>query len=183
MKVGSLDIRFTQNKEMELLVIITNHNQYINKIEETRKLILEGKEFELELKEVKKRRSLDANAYCWILSDKIAQAIGNTKEFVYKQAIKQVGQFEIVPIKKDIDIMARWITAWESKGIGWQSYVMRDSKVEGYVNTMNYFGSSVYNTKEMSLLLEEIVFQAKELDIDTLSDAERLKLINSYKGE
>ena len=62
----------------------------------------------------KKRRSLDANAYCFVLCQKIAEKISNTKEFVYKQAIKQVGQFEIVPIRDDA--VERWIEAWESKG-------------------------------------------------------------------
>jgi hypothetical protein len=118
----------------------------------------------------KKRRSLDANAYCFVLCQKIAEKISNTKEFVYKQAIKQVGQFEILPIRNDA--VERWIEAWESKGLGWQSEIMRDSKLEGYVNTINYYGSSVYTTKEMSLLIDEIVTQAKELNISTMTPAE-----------
>ena len=59
---------------------------------------------------------------------------------------------------------------------------MRDSKLEGYTNTINYFGSSVYNTKEMSLLLEEIVTQAKELGIDTMTENEKKALLESWEG-
>ena len=118
----------------------------------------------------KKRRSLDANAYCFVLCQKIAEKIGNTKEFVYKQAIKHVGQFEIVPIRDDA--VERWIEAWESKGLGWQSEIMRDSKLDGYITTINYYGSSVYDTREMSLLLDEIVTQAKELGINTMTPNE-----------
>lgn len=118
----------------------------------------------------KKKRSLNANSYCFVLCQKIAEKIGNTKEFVYKQAIRHVGQFEIVPIRDDA--VERWIEAWESKGLGWQSEIMRDSKLDGYITTINYYGSSVYDTREMSLLLDEIVTQAKELGINTMTPNE-----------
>lgn len=68
--------------------------------------------------------------------------------------------------------MERWIEAWESKGLGWQSEVLRDSRLDGYTNIINYYGSSVYTTKEMSLLLDEIVTQAKELKICTMTPGE-----------
>ena len=57
---------------------------------------------------------------------------------------------------------------------------MGESKLEGYTNTINYFGSSVYNTKEMSLLLEELVYQAKELGIDTMTDTEKRELLDMW---
>lgn len=73
---------------------------------------------------------------------------------------------------------------WESKGIGWQSIVIGgESKLEGYTNTINYFGSSVYDTKEMSLLLEELVYQAKELGIDTMTDTEKRELLKMWENE
>jgi len=77
---------------------------------------------------------------------KIAEKIGNTKEYVYKKAIREVGQFEIVPIRNDA--VERWIKNWESKGIGWQSIVIGGKQTRRlYLNTINYFGSSVYNGK------------------------------------
>lgn len=68
--------------------------------------------------------------------------------------------------------MEGWIEIWESRGLGWQAEVMRDSKFEGYTNVINYYGSSVYDTKEMSLLIDEIVTQAKELKIEVMSPGE-----------
>ena len=114
-------------------------------------------------------------------SQKIAEKIGNTKEYVYKKVIREVGQFEIVPIRNDA--VERWIEAWESKGLGWQSEIMRDSKLDGYTTTINYYGSSTYDTKEMHLLLEEIVGQAKELGIDTISDSEKEKLMEMWENK
>ena len=60
---------------------------------------------------------------------------------------------------------------------------MGDSKLKGYTNTINYFGSSTYNTKEMSILLEEIVHQAKELGIDTMTDTEKKQLIEMWENK
>ena len=67
--------------------------------------------------------------------------------------------------------------------MGWQSEILEKSKLEGYTNTINYFGSSTYDTKQMSVLLEEIVTQAKELGIETMTDREKEKLIASWKGD
>lgn len=181
MHANSIKIQYPEDTDkMEIVLTTTRSIQTIQEITKLKEIVEKGKELNVEIKQYRKKRSLDANSYCWILSQKIAEVIGNTKEFVYKQAIKQVGQFEIVPIRDEA--VARWIEAWESKGLGWQSEIMRDSKLEGYTNTINYFGSSIYNTKEMSLLLEEIVTQAKELGIDTMTESEKKVLLESWEG-
>jgi hypothetical protein len=58
---------------------------------------------------------------------------------------------------------------------------MEKSKLEGYTNIVNYFGSSVYDTKEMSILLKEIIHQAEELGINTITKTEQNNLIEKYK--
>ena len=144
-------------------------------------IIAQNKLLDITIKKHRNKRSLDANAYCFVLCQKIAEKVGNTKEYVYRQAIKNVGQFEIVPIRNDA--LEKWINAWNSKGLGWISEVFSESKIEGYTNTINYYGSSVYDSKEMALLINEIVEQAKELDIDTLTESEKQSLIENWKGD
>lgn len=182
MKATDIDILYTTDINTMQVVLTTNRNpEYQQKIFKLKELTEENKLLTVDIKQYRKRRSLDANAYCWILSQKIAEKIGNTKEFVYKQAIRQVGQFEILPIKDDA--VEKWIQVWESRGIGWQSEIMRDSKLDGYTTTINYFGSSVYDTKQMSILLEEIVYQAKELGIDTMTDTEKRELLEMWESK
>lgn len=182
MKVNSIKIQYPEDlKEMEIVLTTNRSQETLQKIAELKEIVEKGKELKVEIKQYRHRRSLDANAYCFVLCQKIAEVIGNTKEYVYKQAIKQVGQFEIVPIKDEA--VERWIEAWESKGLGWQSEIMRDSTIEGYTTTINYYGSSVYDTKEMYLLLEEIVVQAKELGIDTISDTEKKTLLEMWENK
>ena len=182
MKATNIKIQYPEDLNLMEIVLTTNRTQQnIQEVTKLKEVIEKGKLLSVNIKQYRQKRSLDANAYCFVLCQKIAEVIGNTKEFVYKQAIKQVGQFEIVPIRDEA--VERWIKNWESKGLGWQSEIWKDSKLEGYTNTINYFGSSVYDTKEMSVLLEEIVYQAKELGIDTMTSTERKELLDMWENK
>ena len=138
------------------------------------------KEKQYELKEHKKKRSLDANSYCWILCKKIADVLRITKEEVYRKAISEVGKFEILPIKNEA--VNTFISAWSSKGIGWICETFNKSKLEGYTNVIAYYGSSIYDTKEMSILIDNIVQEAKQLNIETMTPDE-IENLKSLWGE
>jgi len=133
-----------------------------------------NKNFSVTIAEWKRQRSLDANAYCWVLCQKLAEKLHTTKELIYRAIVLQVGQFEIIPIKNEA--VNEWIRKWNAKGLGWHSEIMEGCEREGYTNTINYFGSSVYNTKEMSILIDEIVNRCKENDIETMTPAELERL-------
>ena len=57
---------------------------------------------------------------------------------------------------------------WNKNGIGWQTEVL-DSKIEGCKNVVLYYGSSTFDTKQMSRLIDNIVQDCKELGIETLT--------------
>lgn len=182
MIANSIKIQYPEDfNSMEIILTTTRSQQTIQEVIKLKEIVEKGKLLNVDIKQYRKKRSLDANSYCFVLCQKIAEAIGNTKEFVYKQAIRQVGQFELVPIRDDA--VERWMQAWESKGLGWQSEILEDSKLEGYKKTINYYGSSVYDVREMSLLLEEIVGQAKELGVDTMTETEKQALLASWGKE
>lgn len=142
---------------------------------------LKNQDLDIELKKHLEKRSLNANAYLWILCDKIAVAINNTKEYVYKKAITDVGQFEILPIKDDA--VDKFIIAWTNHGIGWLCEKVGDSKFRGFTNVIAYYGSSVYDTKAMSRLIECVVNEARNLGIQTISDKEFESMIEEYEKE
>lgn len=57
-----------------------------------------GKEYRAQIK--RKGRSLDANAYCWVLMDKLAAHYGATKEGIYQEEIRQIaGVSDIVCVQ------------------------------------------------------------------------------------
>ena len=175
-KCNNIKLQYTENRGETEIVLTTNENIHI---EDLKEIISKGKELNVEIKQFRHKRSIDSNCYCFVLCQKIAEAINSTKELVYQKFIKDVGQFEIVPIKNEAT--KRWIEVWNSKGLGFFSEIMKDSKLEGYKNVISYYGSSVYDSKEMSVLINEIVVQCKELNINTITPKE-LEALNNQWG-
>ena len=139
----------------------------------------EGKVYEADLKEHRKRSSLDANAYAWTLLGKLANKVGLPKEDVYREFIKDVGDnYEILPIRNDA--VDKWITNWQSKGIGWCCDILGGSKLDGYTNIITYYGSSTYDSRQMSALINLIVRECEELGIPTATPAELSLLMDSW---
>lgn len=133
---------------------------------------------EYEIKEHRQKRSLDANGYLWVLISKIQDVIGIPKEDIYRDMIKGVGVYEVVPIKNEA--VNKFCEAWQKNGLGWITETTK-SKLDGYTNVLAYYGSSEYDTKEMSRLIDGIVQECRELDIETKSDEEIKSLIESWK--
>ena len=97
---------------------------------------------------------------------KIAEKTNTTKENVYKEIIKRVGVFEILPLK-DVAV-EKFIKNWQSKGLGWVCDNLGSSpKLEGFTKIVAYYGTSTYDTKEMSRFIDEVVSEAQELGIQT----------------
>lgn len=141
----------------------------------------QGKTYEAELKEYRKKRSLDANAYFWTLCGKLAAKVGLHKDDVYRSLIKDVGDnYEVVPIRDDA--VEKWIDAWQGKGIGWVCEVLGQSKLPGYTNVITYYGSSTYNTLQMSRLIELIVSECKLQGIETMTPQELSLLLEGWNG-
>ena len=135
-----------------------------------RDVLARGKRLSVTIEQERKKPSINAYAYCFVLCQKIAEVIGSTKELVYQKTVRDVGQFEIVPIRDDA--VETWIRRWNGKGLGWFAEVLDDSKLEGYKKVISYYGASVYVSQEMAILIDEIVTQCKELEIDTKTPAE-----------
>ena len=138
-----------------------------------------GKEVNIEIKKHSRHRSLDANAYCWVLIDKIAEKTGEKKTDVYRQAIREIGGVSdtICVMDKAVD---RLREGWEKNGIGWQTDTMK-SKVEGCTNVILYYGSSVYDSKQMAQLIDSLIQEAEGLGIPTLTDEQAGRLVNQWK--
>lgn len=138
----------------------------------------------IDIKKYRENRSLNANAYAWVLIDKIAKKINTTKEEIYREIIKRVGVFEILPIKEiAVETFCR---RWQSKGLGWVCDNLGACKtLKGYVNIVAYYGTSTYDTKEMSRFIDEVVAEAKSQNIqtETPEQIENLKsLWRQYNG-
>lgn len=123
----------------------------------------------IEAKKYRKKRSLDANAYCWVLINKLAEKLNLKPMEVYRKAISEVGVREIVLIKNEA--VDRYKEVWQNNGLGWLCETV-PSKLNGYTNVVAWYGSSVYDSKEMSRLVDNIVEECKLQNIETLTPQE-----------
>lgn len=141
----------------------------------------DGKTYTVEFKEKKEKRSREANAYCFTLIDKLAAKLNMPKNEIYRNAIKEIGGVsEIVCVKNEAVEKLRCV--WNKKGLGWQTDVT-PSKINGCTNVILYYGSSVYNTEQMSRLINIIVDECKEQGIETRTPQEIESLVNLWGSE
>ena len=137
--------------------------------------------YDLEVKEHRKKRSLDANAYAWVLIGKLADALRIAPEDVYRQAIQNVGgNYEVIPIKEAA--ADHFMKIWEAKGLGWPCVDMGKSKIDGYRNMRAYYGSSTYDTRQMSQLIDNLVQDCKALDIETMTPDKLALLMEEWNA-
>jgi hypothetical protein len=140
-------------------------------------LFKQDKTKQYEVKEVKRRRSLDSNAYAWVLIGKLQDKLHIPKEDIYKSLIKEIGSYEVIPVKNEA--VERFRQAWSKNGLGWITETTK-SKLEGFTNVIAYYGSSSYNTSEMSRLINLIVQECKQQDIETMTPNELKSLLESW---
>ena len=135
-------------------------------------------EGEYEISKAKKRRSLDANAYAWVLIDKIAAAVNLSKTEVYRDCIRDIGgNSEIICVKAEAaDDLCR---GWQRNGLGWQTEQF-PSTIEGYINVILYYGSSFYDSAQMNIFIERLVQDAKALGIETMPPDKLNSLLEAW---
>ena len=134
----------------------------------------------IKLAKYRERRSNDANAYCWVLIGKLAEKLGIPRDEIYRNAIKQIGgNYEVVCVMDDaVDKLCR---SWRRNGLGWHTDTM-PSKIKGCTNVMLYYGSSTYDTAQMSRLIENIVEACKEQGIETRTPDELANMLSLWNG-
>ena len=134
----------------------------------------------LKICKYKQKRSLDANAYCWVMISKIAEVTNQRVTDIYRAAIKEVGGNSDTVCVQD-HAVEQLCAGWQRNGIGWVTDTM-PSKIEGCTNVILYYGSSTYDTAQMHRLIEIILQDCTELGIEVKSAEEIDSLLNSWGG-
>lgn len=168
--IEDVNIDFTNKKSKVTLEV---ENTDLDLIEQYK-----DKKLNIDINKWYKKRSLDANAYAWVLLGKLQDVLNIPKEDIYKNLIKNIGSYVIVPIKNEA--VLRYENAWHKNGLGWVTEQL-PSKLKGYTNIVCYYGSSSYNSKEMSRLIDLIIQECKEQDIEVLSKEELKSMMEEYE--
>lgn len=172
--ITDINIDYETRKSKISLLVDTKELDVVEQLKKENKL-------DIELKKYRKKRSLDANAYCWLICDLIAKDLSKdgtvvTKEAVYKDAILQIGTFESMIIEEKA--YENFKRIWERQGLGF--LIQEVTKKNKCVKVHCYYGSSTYNSKEMSLLIQLLVDLAKTLGLETKTPEEIESLLESW---
>ena len=125
--------------------------------------------YDITIEKHRDKRSLNANNYAWKLITEIGNQLRMSKEEVYMQMLKDYGQREYICMLANVN------------PIEYQSIMKKqelESKMESY---MFYVGTSQYNSKEMSIFIDGLVQEAKNLGIETLEDKELNEMIKEME--
>ncbi len=114
-----------------------------------------------EIKEKRKKRSLSQNAYAWELIGKIADIMRLSKEEVYLKMLKSYGQSTLISVLSEVN-PNEYFKYYETIG---------KSEIKGKEFTHYKFfkGSSEYDSKEMTIFIDGVIQECKQLGIETMT--------------
>lgn len=136
-----------------------------------------GLDEEIEVK--RKKRSKNANRYMWELLQQMSEVMNLNVIEEYKRRVKELGIFRQWEI--DTINVPTFEKMWEDKGVAWFTEKVEEVGNKTIINA--YYGSSSYNSKQFSRLLDGVVQDCHSIGIKTLEDLEIEELIKSEYGK
>ena len=167
-KIESLT--FDINSDTLLTLRLQQGRQYLPLLQE-----LTGCDLDVEVKKHREKRSLDANAYMWVLLDKLSIKLGSTKEEVYMHFIRTVGASDILECReeaypmlkasfKDTEIIDEWFTG--------ETHILQ---------VRCYYGTHLYDTEQFSRFLDEVILECRDQGIDTAMPEEKERMMQLWE--
>ena len=153
-KIVGANIDFKTNKPV-LMLEVNERNDFEAIVDDLK----DKDKLSVEIKPYREHRSLNANAYAWVLIGKIADIVRAGKDEIYLKCLKRYGQSELISVLSHVPI-ANYVKYYEEAG---------ESKLNGkmFTHYRVYKGSSEFDTREMSIFIDGVVSEAKELGIQT----------------
>lgn len=142
----------------------------IDKIKDEQKLSIEAVKY-------RKKRSLSANALLWACLGEIAAVLRTDKWDVYLLMLKRYGKYTYICVKPNVvdAVKAQWR---ECEEVGKITLNGQEA-----VQLLCYFGSSTYNTKEMSVLLDGVISEMKEIGLQPPASREMQKALKEWDAQ
>lgn len=138
------------------------------------------------IKKHRSKRSLDANAYYWKLASEAADMLNVSKPYMHNQLLRRYGQIAIIDgqavyaVLPDTDEAQKSVDEAQTYHLKPTSQVKEGKGGIMYRTYMMLKGSSEYDTKEMSHLIDGLVGECKEMGIETIPPAELERMMMEY---
>lgn len=115
--------------------------------------------YSIEIKKKTRKRTLDANALLWACIGDIAKSLAADKWKIYLRMLRRYGKYTYIVVKPNVveAVKNQWRECEEVGEI--------DIHGERGIQMLCYFGSSTYDTKEFSDLLEGVIGEMHELGL------------------
>lgn len=146
------------------------------------------KNLDVEIKQHRDHRSLDANACLWACLSDLADALGFSNWNMYLMELKAYGQFTQIRVWaealpelqrhwREIEIVGERETEVQTEDAA--GYPMTELRKEYIVNC--YYGSHTYNTKEFSRLLSGVIEDMKAQGLDTPPSGDMKRMLEDME--
>lgn len=149
---------------------------------------IKDKPLRISVKQWRDKRSLDANAYYWVLVAKLGDKLNLSKPHLHNILLRRYGQPEVIDGKMiylvlpDTDQGARKADEAETYHIKPTSEVKTGRNGERFRTYVMLRGSSTYNTEEMAHLIDGLVSECKEAGIETATPEELSRMLELYEA-
>ena len=171
------DVSYDAKGLPKVTITVNERNTFLTAYDD-----LSDTKLSIDFAKYRSKRSNDANAYAWVLCGKIAEKVEISPREVYRDAILQVGVYRDFHNFDEKEAKS-FRHAWELLGIGWLTEQV-DYDADGeHVVIRAYYGSSTYNTKQMSRLIEWLVTDAQTLDIETKTPDEINNMLSLWETQ
>lgn len=128
---------------------------------------------------LKKKRSLSANAYFFVLVSKIADTLRASKTEIHNRLIREYGQYEYIDgVIPTLAVDDRFAEEMLNRS---DIHLKPEGRIGDRVRMAVMRGSHTYDTREMSILIDGAISEAKELGIETLPPAELERMLKEWK--
>ncbi len=125
----------------------------------------------LEIKRYRRKRSLDANAYYWVLCTKLARVLQVSNQEIHNQMLRRYGQPEIFEGKAAFITIPDAEPAEKKVNNAMDYHLQPTSQVREGLDGVVYRtykllrGSHTYNTEEMARLIDGLISECKDAGI------------------
>lgn len=131
------------------------------------------KELAVTMKRFRKKRSLNANGHYWLLLGKVADAVGHSQAFMHNEMLRRHPRLEMIEDRPVVVMLPDTAEAEKKIDESEELHLLpTDITERGNRQYLLLRGSKTYDTKEMAILIDDIVQEAKEQGIETLPPAE-----------
>ncbi len=137
------------------------------------------KDIDLRIEAVKwrRKRSITANGMLWACIGEIANALGADKWDIYLLMLKRYGKYTYICVKPNVveAVKQQWR---ECEEIGKVNINGTEA-----VQMLCYFGSSTYDTKEFSVLLDGVVSEMKHIGLQPPLTEDMKRVLEAWQKE